>query len=115
MVKGKGARKKGHDWERRVAMDLREIDPSARRVLEYQKGVGYDIQLDTLPFLVQCKSQMRPNLISALGEAVEAQACDPMLAGRVPLAVCKVTNKGEFVTLRWSDFLSLIKRVHWDY
>lgn len=107
---GKEARQKGHSFERKIARDLREIDPSAKRVLEYQKGLGYDIQLDNLPFLIQCKSQVRPNFISALQEAVEAKKGDSKLAGRIPLAICKVTSKGEYAIMAWDDFLKLIRR-----
>lgn len=110
MVSGKGARAKGHNFERKVARDLRSIDPTAKRLLEYQEGKGIDIELQTLPLAIQIKNRKQPNLISALHEATEATLCDSKFAGRLPLAICKATNKGEFVVMHWSDMLKLLKK-----
>lgn len=122
---GARERRKGHDFERKVARDLRKIDPSARRVLEYQEGLGYDIHLERLPIIVQVKSAKRVGFIAALQEAVEAKerlniAHSSKLEARrergvveekMPLAVCKVTGKGEYAVIRWADMLKLLKKV----
>jgi len=104
MVSGKGARAKGHSFERKVVNDLREVDVTAKRNLEYQEGKGFDI--DTrLPYLIQCKNQKRVNWIKAMSEIPEEEGFIPVVAG-------KVTRKGEFAFLKWSDFLNMVKRIH---
>lgn len=104
MVSGKGARAKGHSFERKISSDLRGIDVTAKRRLEYQAGIGFDI--DTrLPYLIQCKSQKRVNWIQAMNEIPEEKGFIPVVAG-------KVTQKGEFAFLRWDDFLNMLKRIH---
>lgn len=100
---GKSERRKGHDWERKVANDLKEIDPNAMRNLEYQKGQGFDITTE-LPFRIQCKSQKRINFLDALKEADKNSKF-------IPLVVGKVTNKGEYAFLKWSDFREILKRL----
>jgi len=104
MVKGKGARIKGHSWERKVVNDLKDIDDSVKRLLEYQEGKGYDIDT-SLPYLIQCKSKKQINWISALNEVPEVDK-------KIPIVIGKVTNKGEYAFLRWSDLLKLFKRIH---
>ena len=104
MVSGKGARAKGHNWERKVANDLKVVDSTARRKLEYQEGKGYDIDTK-LPYRIQAKSQKRVNWLSALEEIPESDGSVPIVAG-------KVTGKGEFAFLKWSDFIWIIKRLH---
>lgn len=105
MVSGKGARRKGHSWERDVARELRDIDPTARRLLEYQEGQGFDIHTTRLSYLIQCKSQKRVNWLQAMNEIPEEKGFIPVVAG-------KVTQKGEFAFLRWSDFMGMVKRLH---
>lgn len=103
-IAGASRRLKGHNWERKVAQDLHSIDPTAKRALEYQQGLGYDI--DTyLPYAIQCKSQKRVNWLSALKEADNIQGKHPIVAG-------KVTHEGEFAFMKWSTFLMLIRKIH---
>lgn len=106
MISKKGARTKGHSWERQIAKDLRGLDSSAKRVLEYQEGLGYDIQT-RLPLKIQAKSQKRPNLMKAMKEAEGS-----VVKGSVemPMAVIKITNKGEYALMRWSDLLIIMKK-----
>lgn len=104
MVSGKGARTKGHSFERKIANDLRILDATAKRNLEYQEGSGYDIET-WLPYLIQCKSQKRVNWLQAMREIPEIKEQIPIVAG-------KVTGIGEFAFLKWSDFLMMIKRIH---
>ena len=104
MVSGKGARSKGHQWERQIARDLREIDQTAKRNLEYQEGSGYDIDT-TLPYRIQAKSRKQINFLSALQEIPEND-------GNIPVVAGKITGKGEYAFMKWSDFLWLVTRAH---
>lgn len=104
MVSGKGARTKGHQWERDVVNSIKDLDMYAKRMLEYQEGLGIDIDT-SLPYLIQCKSQKRVNWLSALSEI-------PHIKDKIPVVAGKVTGKGEFAFLRWSDFIILMKQAH---
>ena len=105
-MSGAFSRNKGHSWERKVARDIREFDKDAKRLLEYQVGFGYDLST-SLPFNIQCKNSRRVNFIEALQEADVGN-------GKVPLAICKVTGKGEYAFLKWKDLLSLFRQVRMD-
>lgn len=104
MVKGKGSRLKGLGWERQVASDLRAVDPTAKRNLEYQEGGTRDI-VTRLPFKIQAKNQKVPQFLLAVREANQDKHKDEMGLGAV-----KVTNKGEYAVMKWEDFLNLLKR-----
>lgn len=107
MVSGAGARAKGHQWERDAVNDFKEIDPSAKRNLEYQEGMGYDISTN-LPYRIQCKCQKQINWLKALGEADNGdESVMPVVAG-------KVTGKGKYAFMKWSDFIQLVKWAHMD-
>ena len=106
MLSHKSRRRKGHDWEREVAKRIRKIDPSAKRLLEYQEGKGIDIDTK-LPFAIQCKCQKRVNFLKALEEAGEmAEELD-----KFPIVVAKVMRKGEFVFMEWETFDFLLRRL----
>lgn len=52
---GKAQRLKGHDWERRVVRELKEINYPARRILEYQEENANGVDVDCGVFKIQCK------------------------------------------------------------
>ncbi len=106
IVKGKGARLKGVNFERKVVRDLKEIDPTTTRVLEYQGGKGFDVYANGLSLKIQCKNAKRPNFLKAIKEASNS-VCS---TEETPMAVVKVTNIGEFAILHWSDMLYLLKQ-----
>lgn len=100
---GRAQRIKGHSWEREVAIRIREIDPKAKRLLEYQEGMGIDIDT-SLPISIQCKAMARPNFIKAFQEAKNGKK-----EGSEPVGVFKVDHKGKFMLL---DFDFGIKLLH---
>lgn len=99
---GKAQRRKGHDWEREVAASLQRLDPSARRLLEYQEGAGIDIKT-TLPMAVQCKCGR--SLAVALSGLKEAQAV--AAPGIIPVCAYHADRKGSFAVLAWDDFVDI--------
>jgi hypothetical protein len=110
-MNGKGARKKGHDFERKVAQDFRSMGfPEAIRALEYQAGLGYDLN-GTKPFLVQCKALNKtPNIPQVFSEyKIGVDPAAP--GGDVQMIVFKVDRKGEYAVLKWEDMQVLIAQV----
>jgi hypothetical protein len=106
-MSGAGSRTKGHQWERDVANSLKAIDPTAKRNLEYQEGSGFDISME-LPLKIQCKCQKRPNFVAALSEA--ESACKE--TSHMPLAAIKVTGKGCYALVKWSDMVRLLEHFY---
>lgn len=100
----KSQRTKGHSWERSVARDLQEIDPAAKRNLEYQEGGTRDI-VTQLPLCVQCKNQKVPKFHQAIREARHGKLDHELAVGAV-----KVTNQGEYAIMDWSDFMKLLRK-----
>jgi hypothetical protein len=101
---GKSQRTKGHSFERKIANDLRIVDRTAKRNLEYQEGGTRDI-VTRLPFKLQCKNQKVPKFLEAIREANHEKE-----EGEMGLGVVKVTNKGEYAIMTWDDFMTLIRR-----
>ena len=100
---GKAQRRKGHDWEREVAASLQSLDPSARRLLEYQAGAGVDIKT-TLPVAIQCKCGR--SLAVGLSGLKEAQAA--AAPGVFPICAFKPDRRGSFAVLSWEDFIDML-------
>lgn len=102
---GKSQRVKGHSWERAVAISLRNLDPEAKRHLEYQNSEAHGIDIDTmLPVAIQCKCTPQASL--ALTGYLEAK--DGRTAGQIPVCAWKSDRKGTFALLSWEDFIEML-------
>lgn len=95
MTTGKTARTKGHNFEREVAKLLRQYYPNAKRQLEYQEGVGFDIA-ETGDLSVQCKVGKSFKIEKALKEAVRDD--------KIAMAITKRDREDIVVSLYWKDF-----------
>lgn len=100
---GASQRRKGHDYEREIARQLREIFPTARRGLQYQDGIGCPDVAGT-PFHVECKRGAKPNPRAALKQAI-----DDADKGMIPLCVIKDDRCEPFAVMRWSDLMDFIR------
>lgn len=100
------SRKKGHDWEREVANKLKEIDPTAKRNLEYQEG-SMDIGTQ-LPFAIQCKCMANPSVYFVFRQAKEGAK----KVNKIPVAIIKRTNKETIAVMELEDWLKLVKEWH---
>ena len=109
-MSGKSSRTKGHNFERQVAIDLRDIYPDARRGLQYQDGTGCADVVNT-PFHVECKVGKKPNIRAALKQAKN----DCQDKNKVPIAVVKDDRKEPMVTLDWVQFLEIIKFANYGF
>ena len=109
-MSGKSSRTKGHNFERQVAIDLRDIYPDARRGLQYQDGTGCADVVNT-PFHVECKVGKKPNIRAALKQAKN----DCQDSSKVPIAVVKDDRKEPMVTLDWVQFLEIIKFANYGF
>ncbi len=100
---GKKNRRKGHNFEREVAKQLRSIGfANAHRHLEYQKEELYNVDIDeTGEFLIQCKNKKNYVAISELAKIDNTNG--------MPIVVTKASRKEPIAIIRWSDLLMLIK------
>jgi hypothetical protein len=95
MKSGKTARRKGHNFEREIANLLKTYFPNAKRQLEYQEGLGYDIQ-GTDDLSIQCKVGKSFKIEKALAEAVRPKF--------IPMAITKRDRENIVVSMYWDDF-----------
>jgi len=95
MTSGKTARTKGHNFEREVANLLKVYFPNAKRQLEYQEGLGYDIA-NTDELSIQCKVGKSFKIEKALAEAVRPKF--------IPVAITKRDRENIVVSMYWKDF-----------
>lgn len=89
------ARRKGHGFEREVAIMLRPYYPDAKRQLEYQEGLGYDLQ-GTGDLSIQCKVGKSFKIENALSEAVRDD--------KIAVAITKRDREDIVVSMYWKDF-----------
>src|SRR5690606_12016009 len=104
-ISRKGARSKGHNFERDCANALVSVFPEARRQLEYHAddALGCDIQ-NTYPYLIQCKKfkkYVNPSVIK------EVQ-CERIL-GEVPILVTAGDFLEPLAILPWTELIRLLK------
>lgn len=104
-VKGRGARAKGHSFEREIANRLKAIDPMARRnVSESQEG-SFDI-LTRLPIAIQCKCFARWH-VSPHDVFEQAQK---HAGNRMPLGVVRISRKRpDLVLMDFEDFMKILE------
>lgn len=102
---GAASRRKGLNWERWLAIQLRPIFPGARRQLEFHENdaKGTDLQGTGL-FRFQCKKLKKYSPISAIKEIVYQHA-----AGEIPVLVTAGNNEPAVAVLPLEDFIWLLE------
>ncbi len=102
---GKRSRRKGHQFERELAIKLRPIFPEARRHLEYQmcEANGVDL-VGTSYFRFQCKRLKGYSPINAINEI----AYDEVL-GEVPVLVTQGDGLKAMAVLPLENLLELLR------
>lgn len=102
---GAYSRRKGHSFERDIAIDLRGVFPGSRRQLEYHvdDAKGIDIQ-GVDPYRVQCKATAKYVSLNTIKEI----QCERMF-GDIPILVAKADKEPTLAVLHWEDLLALIE------
>lgn len=104
---GKFARRKGHTFERDLAIMLRPWFPKARRQLEFQKDCALGVDLaETGRFKFQCKKLKKYAPISTMDEI----QCDRDLLGDIPVLVTAADNLPAMVVMHLDDFLAILPK-----
>lgn len=99
------SRRKGHQFERNVAIEFRKIFPGARRHLEYHEDDANGVDLiGTKPFLIQCK---RGRKLASINKIFEIQI-DP-IDGGIPLLITQGDNTDIYAALPLHFFLRMVK------
>lgn len=100
------SRRKGHQWERDVAIMLRQIWPEARRGIG-QTRIGSEVaDVEGSPYRIECKCGRQPNIWKALDQARTdaAKAKDT----RPVLVIAKKDHEPPTATLELDEFLKLV-------
>lgn len=98
------SRRKGHQFEREVAIALRDVFPYARRHLEYQDAEANGVDLVNTGFYrIQCKRGAKYASFSAIKE-IEADE----LFGEIPVLVTQGDHEQIMVALPFHEFYRLI-------
>lgn len=102
---GRSSRRKGHQFERDVAIWLRGVFPNARRQLEYHSrdARGVDLQ-ETGPYRIQCKKFRQYAPIMCIREI----DCDRDL-GEIPVLVTAGDGLEPMAVLPLDELLRLIQ------
>lgn len=101
---GAASRRKGHNFEREIARDLRKIfGEDVGRGIQTRTGTREVPDVDGTPWFIECKCGKQTNIKAALRQAAEATE------GRPPVAICKDDRTEPVVAMRYSDWLILIQ------
>lgn len=105
---GRRSRRKGYQFEREVAILLREIYPEARRHLEYQDAEANGVDLiNTGRFKIQCKKLADYVPINRINEI----QYDPCFTLEIPVLVTAADGKPAMAVLPFLDLVELIGRI----
>jgi hypothetical protein len=102
---GKHSRNKGHNFERSVVQEFRDMGwKEAKRHLETQwDSVELGIDLDgTEPYAIQCKRLRGYAPMNKLFEVTEKP-------GRVPILISKADRQPTLACMYWEDLKKLIR------
>lgn len=103
-MSGKRSRTKGFEFERHIARKLRDIFPEAARQLEYQENNCKGIDLaNTGNLRIQCKRMKSAVPMSKLYEIKDSTG--------IHCLVSKVDRGDELITLKFDDFLKIIRDI----
>lgn len=93
-------RKKGHDFEREIAAEFREMGyEQAKRNLEYNEGeTGIDL-VNTGMFDVQCKRRKNYCSVNTIKE---------IKGYKMPLLITKANGDEAMAILRWEDLKKIV-------
>jgi hypothetical protein len=110
MSGGAAPRKKGHDFERWVANQLRRVFPDAKRGLGQTRD-GSDVpDVQGTPYWWEAKVGQRPNIQKAVQQALDASLAGG--DGRPVVVVSKKDRCAPLVTLHFEDFVKLLENVY---
>lgn len=100
------ARKKGHEYERQVMHEFRELGftecLTSRNESKRMDDLGVDL-MHTGPWQVQLKA------VERLGNLHKVLKAMPAVTGKLNLVFHKRSRQGDTVTMRKEDFYALVK------
>lgn len=103
------ARNKGHNYERRIAKELRDFFPAvltSRYASRETDDRGIDL-VNTGDFAIQCKAYTAFNL-GQLKETFKKLLCKPTEIKTIFLNYTRKGQKGEYVIMPKEDFYKLL-------
>lgn len=122
----KTARKKGHDFEREIAQQFRELGWEDAMTTRAARGGdwshtddGIDL-VNTEPFAVQCKRLQGYASVNTIEEIHTGQKCQDFYADgrpvtcfdKIPLLLTKANGKPTMAVLPWDELKKLLKDYH---
>ena len=120
------SRRKGHDWERRVARDLREIFGKGIRRGYQTDDNAHEPDVAGTPFWIECKCSKRIDINGAMEQAIgDLERCGDLEKGEGPELffregpkyacpiVCShnTTSGHSLVTFRYHDLLRILELI----
>lgn len=108
-LSGKGRRLKGHNFERRIAKELREYFSDAKRGYQSRNNVDLNPDVEVPYFFIECKAHKSCNIKAALKQALEKRKPEDT---RIPLSICKDDRKPIIVSIYYEDFINLIAQFY---
>lgn len=102
---GRKSRRKGQNFERLIANELKQLWPEAKRGLQSRGGTKEVPDIENTPFYFELKHGNTTYPKKALEQAREASD------GRTPIAITRDTNGPILVTMDFEEFMSLHKQI----
>jgi len=101
---GKYARRKGLNFERWIVNEIKHIFPKARRQLESQEGMGFDIE-NSGPFRIQAKCYANYAPINKINEV-------PDVKGTIPVLITKGTRLKPMVVMPMDEWIKMVEALY---
>lgn len=112
-MSGASSRRKGHDFERKMAILLRDLYPNAARGDQTRFGTSQAPDVDGTPYFIECKKGKRTNIKAAYSQACEgtmSEAHRNHSSPRPPITITQDDREHILVTMAFADWKALVKR-----
>lgn len=103
---GASQRNKGHNFERRIAKELRDIWPNSKRGYQSRNNMDLVPDVENPIFFIECKAHKKVNIKSALIQAEESRKPDDK---RIALAITKDDNQPIIASMRYDDLFRILR------
>jgi len=103
---GASQRNKGHNFERRIAKELRYIWPDSKRGYQSRNNMDLVPDVENPIFFIECKAHKKVNIKSAL---IQAETSRKPNDKRIALAITKDDNQPIIASMRYDDLMKILK------
>ncbi len=109
---GSRRRTKGHNYERQIAQDYRDLGYTAERAIQSRGAEKCDVNVAELPFWIECECAIKPSAFRKLQQAQRDRKEGQPIVLHLKKACGKGTKAEEVVVLEKEYWYQILEALH---